>query len=98
MSPKEPWQVFHDELRRQIGRHRDDDGSDGAMRVPEVDVPRMSTEVANVVLEHLTDVEGLGPEQALEVTKLFFAEIGRVSEEPVGQRLKAVWESWRKTV
>lgn len=96
MSVKEPWEVFEDELRRQIGRHRDAGADTPITRIPEAAVPGMSNAVANVVMEHLTDVEGLGAEQALEVTKRFFAELGRESSEPIGRRLERVWKKWRE--
>lgn len=98
MAVKEPWEVFVDALREQLARHDVDARPAGALRkVPEADVPRMSTAMANAVLDHLTSVEGLGQEQALEVTKLFFAELGKPSSEPLGKRLKLVWENWTDT-
>lgn len=92
---KEPWEVFVDALREQLSRHDVDVGPEGALRkVPEADVPRMSDAMANAVLDHLVSVRGLGEEQALEVTKLFFAELGKSSSEPLRRRLKRVWEGW----
>jgi len=98
MAVKQPWEVFVDALGEQLARHDVDIGPGGVLRkVPEVDVPRMSNAMANAVLDHLVSVEGLGPEEGLEVTKLFFAELGRPSSEPLGNRLRRVWEDWTET-
>lgn len=95
---KKPWEVFVDALREQLARHDVDLAPSGSLRkVPEDDIPRMSTAMANAVLEHLTSVEGLGQEQALEVTKLFFQELSRPSSKPLRGRLKQVWEAWRRS-
>lgn len=96
-AAREPWQVFHDELRRQIADLDDVDLGPGGptKRVSEADIPGMSTAVANRVMAHLAEERGLGPDQALEVTKLFFAELARPSSEPLAERLKRVWEGWR---
>lgn len=92
---KAPWQVFHDELLRQLARHDVDLGSGGGLRrVPETAVPGMSSAVASAVLEHLTAVRGLDQEEALEVTKLFFNELSRPSPEPLPERLERVWRDW----
>lgn len=96
MAVKEPWEVFVDALREQLARHDADVGTAGGFtKVPEADIPRMSTAMANVVLHHLTSVEGLGQGQALEVTKLFFAELSKPSSEPLRRRLKGVWDGWK---
>lgn len=93
---KEPWQVFHDELRRQLGRYDVDvSGPDaGLRRVPEAAVPGMSNAIANTVLEHLTALRGLDQENALEVTQLFFTELSKQSSEPLAERLERVWRQW----
>lgn len=64
-------------------------------KVPDAAVPEMSDAVASAVLEHLTGVEGLARDQALEVTKLFFAELGRETTEPSRGRLERVWTDWK---
>lgn len=98
MAVKQPWEIFVEALREQLARHDVEIGSGRVLRkVPEIDVPRMSTAMANAVLDHLTSVEGLSQEEALEVTKLFFAELSRPSSESLGNRLRRVWEDWAET-
>lgn len=95
MAVDRPWEVFLDALREQLARHDVEPGAGGALRkVPEADVPRMSTAMANAVLEHLTSVEGLGQEDALEVTQLFFAELAQPSSKALEARLRRAWEDW----
>lgn len=96
MSRKEPWQVFDDELRREIGRHEDVDvGPDGPVRkMAESDVFEISNAVADSVARHLIEREGLDQEEAVAVLKLFIAELGRPSEVPLRERLRKVWRDW----
>lgn len=96
---KEPWQVFDDELRVEIGRlQKIEAGPDGPVgKVAEQDVGAISRAVVDATANHLIEAEGLSKKEAMDVTRLFLREAGREGETdvPLRERLRHAWTNWR---
>lgn len=84
---KPPWKIFHDEIRREIGR-RDIDSMDDFLGV-------LGDVGDEAVVPHLTRELGWDADRAQRLFMEFIDVLAEHDRDEWGPKLKATWDEWR---